>query len=100
MVERCCARARQAAAELAQTQGVEILNDVVLNQVLFRVPAGPAAVMERVQREGTCWLGGTTWRGAPAIRFSVSNWSTTAADISRSVASITRAIEAARAQNG
>ena len=33
MIERCCARARQMAELLRQHPGVEILNDVVLNQV-------------------------------------------------------------------
>jgi glutamate/tyrosine decarboxylase-like PLP-dependent enzyme len=92
LVDRCCARARLAAAELSACPGVEILNDVVLNQVLFRVPGDTAAVIAAVQREGTCWLGGTTWRGSPAIRFSVSNWSTTEDDIRRSAAAIRKAI--------
>lgn len=70
---------------------------MVLNQVLFRVPGvDPAPVLERVQRDGTCWLGGTSWHGEPAIRFSVSNWSTTEDDIRRSAAAIQAAIRAAR----
>ena len=98
LVERCCAHARLAAAELSRGGAAEVLNDVVLNQVLFRVPgADPATVIDRVQRDGTCWLGGTSWRGAPAIRFSVSNWSTTEDDIRRSVAAIRAAIAAVRA---
>ncbi|HEY5985425.1 MAG TPA: pyridoxal-dependent decarboxylase, partial [Streptosporangiaceae bacterium] len=96
LVERCCALAKLAARELSQCDGVEILNDVVLNQVLFRVPGDTETVITQIQREGQCWLGGTTWHGAPAIRFSVSNWSTTADDIRQSVASITRAIKATR----
>jgi len=86
----CLAAARNALL-------AELLNDVVLNQVLFRVPgAKTAAVIERVQRDGTCWLGGTSWGGEPAIRFSVSNWSTTEDDIHQSVAAIRAAINAAR----
>jgi hypothetical protein len=38
-------------------------------------------VIEEVQRDGTCWLGGTTWHGQRLIRVSVSNGSTTEADI-------------------
>jgi glutamate/tyrosine decarboxylase-like PLP-dependent enzyme len=93
LVERCCALAELAARELSDCPGVEILNDVVLNQVLLRVPGETSAVITQVQREGTCWLGGTTWNGAPAVRFSVSNWSTTPDDIHRSVASIARAVK-------
>jgi glutamate/tyrosine decarboxylase-like PLP-dependent enzyme len=95
LVEQCCRLARQAAAELASCANVEILNDVVLNQVLLRVHgADTAAVIDRVQRDGTCWIGGTTWGGEPAIRLSVSNWSTTENDIRRSVAAIIAAIKA------
>ena len=43
-----------------------------------------------VQRDGTCWMGGTTWRGRRYMRISVSNWSTTEADVDRSVEAIRR----------
>jgi glutamate/tyrosine decarboxylase-like PLP-dependent enzyme len=84
MVDTCCERARQMAS-LLDAGGAEILNDVVLNQVLVRVPAD---VVARVQQDGTCWLGGTQWDGAHAMRVSVSNWRTTAGDVERSAAAI------------
>jgi len=87
LVERCCAHARQFAAVLALEPGIEILNDVVLNQVLLRfrdADAATRAVITLVQRDGTCWLGGTTWHGKAAMRISVSNWSTTENDVRRS----------------
>jgi aspartate aminotransferase-like enzyme len=66
----------------------------VLNQVL--VSYGDAErtdrVIEAVQRDGTCWMGGTAWRGTRYMRISVSNWSTTDADVDRSVAAIERAL--------
>ena len=84
-------------------EGVTILNDVVLNQVLVRFsppewrPTTPAAtddftrrVIAAVQADGTCWLGGTTWHGMAAMRISVSNWSTTEADADMSVEAILR----------
>jgi threonine aldolase len=84
--------ARQAADELASAPGIDVLGEVVLNQVLFRIrDVDTATVIDRVQREGTCWLGGTTWAGEPAIRFSVCNWSTSANDITRSTTAITQA---------
>jgi glutamate/tyrosine decarboxylase-like PLP-dependent enzyme len=97
MVENCCARARQMADLLRRHPAVEILNDVVLNQVLVRFhKSDPAtrAVIERVQQDGTCWLGGTTWHNMAAMRVSVSNWSTTEKDIEMSAAAILRAIDA------
>jgi glutamate/tyrosine decarboxylase-like PLP-dependent enzyme len=102
MLERCCAHARRFAREL-QAAGYEVLNDVVLNQVLVRVepPGGADAdafireVIRRVQADGTCWLGGTTWQGRSAMRISVSNWSTTETDVDRSVEAILRCARAA-----
>jgi hypothetical protein len=47
----------------------------------------------RLQADGTCWCGPTTWHGARAMRVSVSGWSTTADDIDRSVAAVRRAAQ-------
>jgi glutamate/tyrosine decarboxylase-like PLP-dependent enzyme len=105
LVERCCRLARRMAERLAAAPGVRILNEVVLNQVLVRFePEGGGdgdaftrAVVTRVQREGTCWMAGSRWHGMDAMRISVSNWSTTEADIDRSAEAI---LAAARAQRG
>jgi len=97
LVERSCALARRAADQLATHDGVELLNQVVLNQVLVRFRAADGdhdghtrRVVRRVQRDGTCWLSGTTWRGQAAMRISVSNWSTDEHDIDQSVRAILR----------
>jgi glutamate/tyrosine decarboxylase-like PLP-dependent enzyme len=97
IVERCCAHARRFADTLAEAPGVEVLNDVVLNQVLVRFEDDDAttrAVIEAVQEAGTCWLGGTTWKGKAAMRISVSNWSTTEQDVDRSAAAILDSLRA------
>lgn len=99
MIERGCDLAKRLAHGLGRIEGVQILNKVVLNQVLFDLepPDGEEhdahirGVIERIQRSGECWLGGTTWQGRAAIRVSVSNWTTTEADIDRSVAAIAAA---------
>ena len=90
LVDRCCALARRLADGLA-AGGAEIVNEVVLNQVLAGFGGDDARtdrIVEEVQRDGTCWLGGTTWRGRRLVRVSVSNWSTTEADVDRSVEAI------------
>ncbi|MFC4944346.1 pyridoxal phosphate-dependent decarboxylase family protein [Pseudonocardia sp. GCM10023141] len=96
LVARCCTLAGRFAAGLA-AGGAEIGNDVVLNQVLARFgdDARTDAVIDAVQRDGTCWFGGTTWRGRRWIRVSVSNATTTERDIDRSVAAVLRAATAA-----
>ena len=45
-------------------------------------------LVDAVQREGTCWCGPTMWQGRPAMRVSISGWSTTAGDIDRSATAI------------
>ncbi len=110
LVERNCALAGRFAKRLAAEPGISILNDVVLNQVVVRFHADPGgrddpqgddafskAVIAAVQQEGTCWAGGTHWRDREAMRISVSNWSTTEADIERSADAIIRCCRAARA---
>jgi len=91
MVERHCAQAQHFAQRL-RAAGFEVLNDVVLNQVLvsFGPPAHTLRVIEAIQQEGTCWAGPTVWQGRTAMRISVSNWSTTDADVERSVQAIVR----------
>ncbi|GAA1297336.1 aspartate aminotransferase family protein [Planotetraspora silvatica] len=97
LVERCCTLAARFAERLAAHDDVEVLNDVSLNQVLVRFlsPDGDhdghtRAVVDRVQREGTCWMSGTIWQGRAAMRISVSNWSTDQDDVDRSVEAILR----------
>ena len=94
LVERSCAHARRFAEQL-DAAGATVLNDVVLNQVLVRFGDGERtrAVIAAVQDEGTCWLGGTEWRGEHAMRISVSNWRTTDNDVDRSVRAILAAAE-------
>ena len=98
LVDRCCTLAAQMATLLAKHRCASVLNDDVMNQVLvqFRPPQGDdeaaaaltQAVIDRVQSDGICWIGGTKWHGQTAMRVSVSNWSTTAADIGLAAAAI------------
>jgi glutamate/tyrosine decarboxylase-like PLP-dependent enzyme len=98
LVDRCCEHARSFAAVLGAEDGVEILNDVVLNQVLVRFGDDDELtrdVVRRVQEDGTCWLGGTDWQGRAAMRISVSSFRTNAEDVERSAAAILKAAAAA-----
>ncbi len=114
LIERCCRLARRMAERLGAAPGVEILNDIVLNQILVRLtPAfgsrGDAGsdvvdgdaftrdVIRRVQEDGTCWVGGRTWHGLGTIRISITSWNTTEADIDRSADAILRCAAAAAA---
>ena len=106
IVERDCRLARRFADGLRHRDGIRVLNDVVLNQVLVRfedrgspddVAAGDArtrAVIAAIQRDGTMWAGGTTWHGLAAMRLSVSSWRTSDEDIDRSIDAVLRAARA------
>jgi glutamate/tyrosine decarboxylase-like PLP-dependent enzyme len=88
LVERTCAHARRFAEHIAVLPGCEVLNEVVLNQVLFRFADDETtrSVLARVQESGEAWMSGTVWNGRAAIRLSVSNWRTTDEDVDRTVA--------------
>ena len=72
LVERTCALARRFADGVAELPGAELLNDVVLNQVLFSFESD--ARTDEVL--AAVWMSGTIWDGRRAIRMSVSNWQT------------------------
>src|SRR3954447_25587867 len=92
LVDHCCLCAQTMAAQLSEMEGVEVLNDVTLNQVLVRFTRDGENVSEQVmhaiQNEGTCWMSGSSWNDEPVMRISVSNWRTTEEDVARSVAAI------------
>ena len=93
LVDRCCRLAERIAGRLREADGVEILNDVVLNQVLVRFwddDERTRRVIGAVQDDGTAWMGGTIWQGRASMRISVSNWSTTEADADRTADAILR----------
>jgi len=87
LVERCCDHAARFAREIPST-GAEVLNEVVLNQVLFRYESDErtAEIMRRVQESGEAWMSGTVWDERQAIRLSVCNWQTSDDDIDRALA--------------
>jgi len=94
LVEQACAHARRFAEELSLLPGCEVLNDVVLNQVLFRFGSDEEteSVLAAVQASGEAWMSGTIWQGRRAIRISVSNWATTDDDVSRTLAAFSAAV--------
>ena len=89
LVDRNCNQAAWLADELRRS-GFEVLNDVVLNQVVvaFGDDARTKATIERLQRSGDCWCGGTRWRGREAMRVSVSSWATSQADMEKTLQAI------------
>jgi glutamate/tyrosine decarboxylase-like PLP-dependent enzyme len=96
LIDRCCALARRLADQLERVEGISIVNDVVLNQVLVTFAADGtedakhrlAAIVDTLQAGGTGWASPTIWRGTPTLRLSVCNWQTTAEHIDACSAAI------------
>jgi len=87
LVERTSAHARAFAEGLAGIPGCQVLNEVVINQVLFRFTDDHETdrVLRHVVDSGEAWMSGTTFDGRKAIRLSVSNWQTSDSDIARTL---------------
>src|SRR5947209_742635 len=82
LIERTCRYAVRFAEGLCAA-GYTILNEVIFNQVLvtFGDDERTRRIIAGIQRDGTCWCGGTIWQGHTAMRISVSSWATTDADV-------------------
>ncbi|MBA8826190.1 glutamate/tyrosine decarboxylase-like PLP-dependent enzyme [Saccharopolyspora lacisalsi] len=97
LVERSCAQARRFAEILSGVDGVTVLNEVVLNQVLVRVgddDERTRAVAAAVQSGGAIWLGTTVWRGEVALRISVCDHATDDAAVTVAAEEVLRAVHA------
>ena len=91
LIDGCCDHAERMATRLAEADGVDVLNDVVLNQVLVRFrddDDATQAVIDSVQRDGTCWLSGSTFGDRAVMRISIVGWRTTPEDVDRSADAI------------
>ncbi|WP_185994998.1 pyridoxal phosphate-dependent decarboxylase family protein [Nocardioides campestrisoli] len=93
LVDGLVARARELAAGMAQVPGAEVLNDVVFTQVCvgFGDDEGTRDAVAAILADGTAWMSGSRWRGRAVLRISVSNWSTDADDVRRSLGAVRRA---------
>jgi len=49
------------------------------------------AVTRALLADGTAWMSGSRWHDQAVLRVSVSNWSTTEADVARSLEALRRA---------
>jgi len=97
LVDRCCDLTRRMVDRLTASPDVKVLNDVVLNQALIRFRDDDETtrdVIARVQRDGTCWLGGTVWKGVAAMRISIINAATTEKDVDVSADAVLRCLSA------
>ena len=93
LIDRCCAHAARMTKGLAELPGVELVAPATLNQGLVRFldnrpnvcaadhDAKTDRVIEAINREGTAFFSGTTWKGRRAMRISVVNGRTSEQDV-------------------
>ncbi|HET9160520.1 MAG TPA: pyridoxal-dependent decarboxylase, partial [Caulobacteraceae bacterium] len=99
LVDRHCRLAAELARRLAAMDGVEVINEVVLNQVIVGFGDGPGerrdrltrAVIDQLQADGECLAGGAAWNGRWVLRLSLISYGLQVADIDRLVNAIGRA---------
>jgi len=82
LVDQNCDQAAWLAAGLRKA-GVEVMNEVVLNQVVVAFGSDERAktAIASIQKAGEIWCGGTRWHGREAMRVSISSWATTQRDM-------------------
>jgi glutamate/tyrosine decarboxylase-like PLP-dependent enzyme len=98
LVDRLCRHARRMADGITGIPDARVLNDVVFTQVLatFGDDQTTVEVGRRVLEDGTAVLTPSTWRGQAVLRCSLSNWSTTEADVDRTVEALRRIADEVR----
>lgn len=98
---RHCACARRFAQVLGAEPGVEIVNDVVLNQVAVRFGSDEQTreVIARVQAGGVAFVGGSDWRGRWVMRISISGETTNEAHVDQAAAAMIEAWRDIRDRN-
>jgi glutamate/tyrosine decarboxylase-like PLP-dependent enzyme len=95
LVDRLCGHAAVIGRGIAAIDGAHVLNDVVFTQVCasFGSDDETRAVVQGMLADGTAWMTGSRWHDRAVLRVSVSNWSTSEADVARSLAAL-RAVAA------
>ena len=93
LVDRLAGHAAAIADGIATVPGAEVLNDVVFTQVSvsFGSDERTREVIARMLADGTAWTSGSPWRDRDVLRVSVSNWSTTDADVAATLDAVRRA---------
>jgi len=95
MVYELHQRAKQFATELSEIKGFTILNEIAFNQVVVTCESDEITnqVIQEIQRQRVCWVGGSTWKGRKVIRISVCSWATTEQDVTLSVQSFKSSLD-------
>jgi glutamate/tyrosine decarboxylase-like PLP-dependent enzyme len=96
LVDGMVAHAQAIAAGIQDLPGAQVLNEVPFTQVCasFGSDERTVAVTQALLADGAAWMSGSRWHDRAVLRVSVSNWSTDASDVERSVDAVRRAVAA------
>jgi glutamate/tyrosine decarboxylase-like PLP-dependent enzyme len=101
LIDRTCDACETLVNGIGSLPGAEIVSPASINQGLVRFldPGGDHdtrtdAVINAIQKDGTCWFGGTTWEGQRAMRISVCNWQTNAEHVRLAIDAVRRVLAA------
>jgi glutamate/tyrosine decarboxylase-like PLP-dependent enzyme len=105
MVRRHCGLAQQLARRLSSEPGVEVLNEVDLNQVIVAFGDGAPqardmatrAVIERLATDNVVLAGGAEWRGRHVLRVSLIAGPLSEPDVDRLAVAVVTAWRKVRA---
>ncbi len=108
LIDRCCDHCRALVSGIGALSvpgaSARALNDPILNQGLVRFERPGASheendaftdeIIARVNATGEAFFSPTTWNGRRAMRISVVSWRTNEQDVARTIAAVTKALEA------
>lgn len=103
LIEQSCEAAGEIASLLAAEPGINVLNDVRLNQIVVKFGEGrssaarddlTAKVISAIQDRGEIFAGGARWKGDTVMRISVSNFMTDHNHAERTAKSIIKTFRA------
>ena len=99
LIERCCAHTERLVRGIGALEGAEVLAEPVINQGIVRFTATDGnhdhrtdQVIERIQRSGVTWFGGSDWKGKRVMRVPVLSWRTTQKDIEMAIEAVREAL--------
>ena len=106
MVRYHCALARKLARRLVRETGVQVLNEVCLNQIIVSFGTGSdaersmltRATVAHLQADNICLAGGSDWHGQFVLRLSLIAAPLTEADVDRVAAAVSAAWRRVRSQ--
>ena len=102
LVERFQTLAKRLAKGVRDL-GFDVPHDIHFNQVFAHLPGEDARcgrIIDHVQNSGEAWFGAASWQGRSGFRMSVSNWTTSDADIDRLINALDRALKETASPTG